>query len=92
MLIMLSLFILPRQAALNFRLRTSALGYFRDWHVAGGSTLILIHSGILRIGLRDGSVRDFASGDVFIAQDKLNDDKIFDKASYLILAGRFLPP
>ena len=73
------LFISPRQAALNFRHRISEPGYFSDWHVAGDSTLIIIRSGILRIGLRDGSVRDFASGDVFIAQDKLSDDKVFNK-------------
>ncbi|WP_232787855.1 hypothetical protein [Paraglaciecola sp. MB-3u-78] len=65
------LFISSRQSALNFRHRMSKPGYFSDWHVAGDATLILIRSGILRIGLRDNSYRDFAAGDVFIAQDKL---------------------
>jgi hypothetical protein len=72
------MFISPRQDALNFRHRISDPGYFSDWHVAGDPTLILIRSGILRIGLRDNSYRDFAAGDVFIAQDKLKDGKDFD--------------
>jgi hypothetical protein len=65
------LFISPRQSALNFRHRMSEPSYFSDWHVSGDATLILIRSGVLRIGLRDNSYRDFAAGDVFIAQDKL---------------------
>ncbi|MFQ3192358.1 MAG: hypothetical protein ACI936_003510 [Paraglaciecola sp.] len=65
------LFISPRQTALNFRHRMSEPGYFSDWHVAGDRTLIIIRSGVLRIGLRDESYHDFIAGDVFIAQDKL---------------------
>lgn len=72
------LLISPRQAALNFRHRVSEPGYFSDWHVAGDPTLIIIRQGILRIGLRDDSFRDFAAGDVFIAQDKLIGDMSFD--------------
>lgn len=74
------LFISPRQPALNFRHRASDPGYFSDWHVAGDPTLIIIRSGTLRIGLRDNSYRDFTKGDVFIAQDKLEDNKIFDSS------------
>lgn len=73
------LMISPRQTALNFRHRMSEPGYFSDWHVAGDPTLIIIRSGILRIGLRDESYRDFTAGDAFIAQDKLSDDITFDK-------------
>jgi hypothetical protein len=72
------LFISPRQQALNFRHRVSEPGYYSDWHVAGDPTLIIIRSGILRIGLRDKSYRDFAAGDVFIAQDKLTDNRCFE--------------
>ncbi|MFT4807378.1 MAG: hypothetical protein ACI9LX_000697 [Paraglaciecola sp.] len=72
------LFISPRQQALNFRHRVSEPGYYSDWHVAGDPTLIIIRSGILRIGLRDKSYRDFAAGDVFIAQDKLTDNRRFE--------------
>jgi hypothetical protein len=73
------LFISTRQPALNFRHRLSEPRYFSDWHMAGDPTLIIIRSGILRIGLRDASYRDFAKGDVFIAQDKLADNSNFDK-------------
>jgi hypothetical protein len=72
------LLISPRQDALNFRHRISDPGYFSDWHIAGDPTLIIIRSGILRIGLRDNSYRDFAAGDVFIAQDKLVENTDFD--------------
>ena len=72
------LFISSRQTALNFRHRVSEPGYFSDWHVAGDPTLILIRSGIIRIGLRDGSYRDFSAGDVFIAQDMLHANRSFN--------------
>jgi len=72
------LFISPRQQALNFRYRISKPDYFSSWHVAGDPTLIIIRSGTLRIGLRDGSYRDFTAGDVFIAQDKLDENTGFD--------------
>ncbi|MFT4809497.1 MAG: hypothetical protein ACI9LX_002846 [Paraglaciecola sp.] len=72
------IFISPRQTALNFRPRMSEPGYFSDWHVAGDPTLILIRSGILRIGIRDNSYRDFGAGDVFIAQDKLTANTSFN--------------
>jgi hypothetical protein len=72
------LFISPRQHALNFRHRISESGYYSDWHVAGDPTLIIIRSGILRIGLRDASYRDFTTGDVFIAQDRLAANTTFE--------------
>ena len=72
------LFISPRQQALNFRHRMSEPGYFSDWHVAGDPTLLLIRAGRLRIGLRDGSFRDFIAGDAFIAQDRLLENALFD--------------
>lgn len=73
------LLISPRQDALNFRHRMSEPGYFSDWHVAGDPTLIIIRSGILRIGLRGNNFRYFSAGDVFIARDKLENDTTFDK-------------
>jgi hypothetical protein len=73
------LFISSRQQALNFRHRVSNPGYCSDWHVGGDPTLIIIRSGILRIGLRNNNYRDFAAGDVFIAQDKLNNNIYFEK-------------
>ena len=76
------LFISPRQQALNFRHRMSEPGYYSDWHMAGDPTLIVIRSGILRIGLRDESYRDFTAGNVFIAQDKLTDNTSFDSGTH----------
>lgn len=72
------LFISPRQEALNFRHRMSEPGYSSSWHVAGDPTLIIIRSGVLRIGLRDGSYRDFKAGDLFIAKDYLAEGVDFD--------------
>ena len=74
------LFISPRQKALNFRHRMSNPDCFSDWHVAGDPTLIIIRSGVIRIGLRDGNYRDFGAGDVFIAQDKRVDNTGFDNS------------
>lgn len=76
------LFISPRQQALNFRHRISKPGYFSSWHVAGDPTLIIIRSGTLRIGLRDGSYRDFSAGDIFIAKDKLAENIEFDNKKH----------
>ncbi len=67
-----------RIGAQNLRLRKSAAGYASDWHVAGDATLIIIQQGTLRIVLRDGSFRDFFSGDLFIAKDDLPKEIPFD--------------
>ncbi|WP_211236457.1 hypothetical protein [Marinomonas ushuaiensis] len=72
------LFITDRMDALNFRHRISEPGYFSSWHVAGDPTLIVIRSGILRITLRNGDYRDFTAGDMFIAQDCLQADEVFN--------------
>ena len=72
------LFISDRQDALNFRHRSSEPGYFSSWHVAGDPTLIIVRSGILRIGLRNGDYRDFKAGDLFIAKDFLQSNESFD--------------
>ncbi len=73
------LFITDRIDALNFRHRMSKPGYFSSWHVAGDATLIIIRSGILRITLRNGDYRDFIAGDMFIAQDHLQENELFDE-------------
>ncbi len=72
------LFITDRMDALNFRHRMSEPGYFSSWHVAGDPTLIIVRSGILRIALRNGDYRDFKAGDIFIAQDYLQENEVFD--------------
>lgn len=72
------LFITERVDALNFRHRLSKPGYFSSWHVAGDPTLIIVRAGILRMTLRNGEYRDFAAGDMFIAQDYLQENETFD--------------
>jgi len=72
------LFITGRMDALNFRHRASEPGYFSSWHVAGDPTLIIVRSGILRLTLRSGEYRDFKAGDLFIAQDHLQVNEVFD--------------
>ncbi|MEM7549789.1 MAG: hypothetical protein AAF363_08945 [Bacteroidota bacterium] len=66
--------------ALNFRIRESEAGYESSWHVAGDPTMIIIQQGILRIVLRNEESKDFSSGDIFIAQDYLPDNTVFDEA------------
>ncbi|WP_137297887.1 hypothetical protein [Psychromonas sp. SP041] len=72
------LFITDRLDALNFRHRMSEPGYFSSWHVAGDPTLIVVRSGTLRISLRNGEYRDFIAGDIFIAEDRLQENESFD--------------
>ncbi len=68
----------PRIACSSVRLRRSEPGYRADWHVAGEAVLIVVRSGVLRIGLRDGTSRDFITGDAFIAADALPEGETFD--------------
>jgi len=67
-----------QQQALNFRLRFSENGYESDWHVAGDPTLLLILRGSIEIELRDGSSKVFSVGELFIAEDYLDDGVAFD--------------
>jgi hypothetical protein len=72
------LFITPRIGALNFRHRYSEANYSSDWHMAGDATLLIIRSGTLRIGLRNGDYKDFSAGDMFIAKDRLQKEEVFN--------------
>lgn len=72
------LFITNRIEAQNFRHRMSKPGYFSTWHVAGDATLIIVRSGTLRMTLRNGDYRDFSAGDMFVAQDYLQDNETFN--------------
>ncbi len=72
------LFITNRIEAQNFRHRMSEPGYFSTWHVAGDATLIIVRSGTLRMTLRNGDYCDFSAGDMFVAQDYLQDNETFN--------------
>lgn len=67
-----------QQDCVNFRLRHSTADYASDWHVAGDSTLLVILKGIVRIELRNGMTKDFAAGELFIAEDYLLPEVVFD--------------
>ena len=69
-----------QQHCINFRLRHSASNYSSDWHVAGDSTLLVILKGTVRIELRNGDTKDFSAGELFIAEDYLLPDVVFDNA------------
>jgi hypothetical protein len=64
--------------ALNFRIRTSEVGYKTEWHVAGDPTLIIIQKGTIRITLQNGEHKDFSAGAMFIAKDYLPTNIDFD--------------
>ena len=63
--------------AVNFRLRQSE-GYSSDYHVAGDPTLLIVLSGTMRIELPNGDARDFTQGDLYIAEDYLEDGVEFE--------------
>ena len=71
-------FLSEQISAENFRLRNSHAKYSSDFHVAGDPTLIVILNGILRIELRSGKYHDFATGEMFIANDYLAEGVEFD--------------
>ena len=66
--------------AVNFRFRESDQSYGSDFHVAGDPTLLVILSGVVRIELRNGESRDFVRGEMFIAEDYLEEGVAFDDA------------
>ena len=67
-----------QQNCVNFRLRHSTSDYASDWHVAGDATLLVILKGTIRIELRNGMTKDFSAGELFIAEDYLLPDIVFD--------------
>ncbi|MEM0912680.1 MAG: hypothetical protein AAGJ37_17025, partial [Pseudomonadota bacterium] len=88
------MFISPQQQAINFRYRTSDVGYQSDWHVAGDPTLIIIQQGALEIELRKGDKRTFGQGDCFIAADYLPQHIALDNTMHghraRVLGDRYL--
>ncbi len=65
--------------AVNFRLRESH-GYKSDYHCAGDPTLLIVLSGAIRIMLVSGEDRLFRAGDLYVAQDYIDDGVSFDPA------------
>lgn len=69
-------------AAVNFRLRTSPSDYASGWHVAHDPTLLIILSGCVQIELRNGQSKQFAAGEMFIAEDYLANGVSFDNKKH----------
>ncbi len=68
-----------QQHAENFRLRISEPGYFSDWHAAGDPTLLVILSGVVEIELRDSNKKVFSKGQMFVAEDYLDEETVPDQ-------------
>ena len=59
----------PMQAATGITFRSSEPGEFIDWHTAPRRQYVITLSGQVEIGIGDGTVRRFGSGDVMLAED-----------------------
>ena len=55
--------------ASSYQLRYSPPGYKSDFHNSMTPQWVFILSGTMRIGLRDGSTRDFKAGESFYSND-----------------------
>jgi len=67
-----------QQACENFRLRSSDAGYASGFHVAGDPTLLIILAGTLKISLRNGENQCFSAGEMFVAEDYLDEGVEFN--------------
>ncbi len=66
--------------AVNFRLRKSNHHYSADWHIAGDPTLLIMLQGTVRISLRNMRYQDFSAGQLFVAEDYLLPEVVFDNS------------
>jgi hypothetical protein len=57
------------QAGGNLVFRAFPADYFSDWHTAPRRQYIFILSGLMEIGIGDGTTRRFGPGDVVLADD-----------------------
>ena len=58
--------------------RTSPVGFRSDVHVSGAAQWVFVLSGIMEIGLVDGSSRQFTAGEHFYSNDTLPEGTVFD--------------
>lgn len=56
-------------AAKDISFREIPAGHFLDWHPAPRRQFVIMLSGGMEIGLRDGSTLRFGPGDVLLAED-----------------------
>ncbi len=64
----------------GYQLRESPVGFRSQYHCTPKPQWVFILSGIMEIGLQDGSSRSFAPGQHFLSADKLPDGATFDGA------------
>lgn len=62
----------------GLQLRSSPVGFRSQWHCTGTPQWVFILKGCMRIGLRDGSHRDFRPGEHFYSDDRLPEGASFD--------------
>lgn len=66
--------------ASGLQLRTSPPGFSSEFHCTQTPQWVFILSGIMEIGLQDGSVRHFKAGEHFLSADTLPSGARFDPA------------
>ena len=64
----------------GFQVRHSPPGVSSDFHCTTTAQWLVVLSGAMEIGLRDGSARIFKAGDHFFSNDVLPQDATFDEA------------
>ncbi len=60
--------------------RRSPVGFRSTWHCTGAPQWVFILSGLMRIGLQDGTSRVFKAGEHFYSADTLPTGATFDAA------------
>jgi hypothetical protein len=66
------------RASDGMQLRESPAGFRSEFHCTGTPQWVFILSGCMRIGLQDGSTRDFGPGQHFYSADTLPAGQTFD--------------
>ena len=64
----------------GYQLRHSPVGFRSPFHCTTNSQWVFILSGRMRIGLQDGSTRDFEAGQHFFSADLLPAGSVFDES------------
>ena len=64
------------------QLRESPVGFRSSFHCTGTAQWVFILRGCMRIGLQDGSTRDFTPGQHFYSADHLPPGESFDPARH----------
>jgi len=66
------------RASGGYQLRESPIGFRRQFHCTVTPQWVFILSGLMQIGLQDGSTRTFGPGEHFYSDDRLPEGATFD--------------